>query len=158
MALNYQSGGLIQDSNWPMPSFYFQVQIDEFPDALGFQKVTGLEAKTNFVSYSHGNSLQPYDYNIPGRTVFSDVTLEKGIFSGDTDLFQWWKNNLIEAKPSKVQIFLLNEDGDSEMSWVLDNAIPVQITFGELDSQKKGGPAIEKLVMKYSNLEIISLY
>ena len=53
MALNYQSGGLIQDSNWPMPAFYFQVKIDGISGALGFQKVSGLEAKTNFVAYSH---------------------------------------------------------------------------------------------------------
>ena len=98
--------------NYPLPAFYFQVKIDGISGALGFQKVSGLEAKTNFVSYSHGNTKQSYDYNIAGRTVYTDATLEKGVFSGDTDLFEWWKNNLSTAVKRNVQIDLLNEDGN----------------------------------------------
>ena len=64
-------------SNYPLPAFYFQVRIDGISGALGFQKVSGLEAKTNFISYSHGNTKQSYDYNIAGRTVYTDATLEK---------------------------------------------------------------------------------
>ena len=142
--------------NYPLPAFYFQVKIDGISGALGFQKVSGLEAKTNFVSYSHGNTKQSYDYNIAGRTVYTDATLEKVVFSGDTDLFRWWKNNLSTAVKRNVQIDLLNEDGDVEISWKLEDAVPLQMTFAELDSQKKGGPAIEKLVVKYNSLEIIS--
>ena len=144
-------------SNYPLPAFYFQVRIDGISGALGFQKVSGLEAKTNFISYSHGNTKQSYDYNIAGRTVYTDATLEKGVFSGDTDLFKWWKNNLSTAVKRNVQIDLLNENGDAEISWKLEDAVPLQMTFAELDSQKKGGPAIEKLVVKYNSLEIISL-
>ena len=158
MALNYQSGGLIQDSNWPMPAFYFQVKIDGISGALGFQKVSGLEAKTNFVAYSHGNTKQSHDYNIAGRTVYTDATFEKGVFSGDTDLFEWWRNNLSTAVKRNVQIDLLNADGDAEITWKLENAVPVQMTFSELDSQKTWGPAIEKLVVKYNSFEIISLF
>ena len=143
-------------SNYPLPAFYFQVRIDGISGALGFQKVSGLEAKTNFVSYSHGNTKQSYDYNIAGRTVYTDATLEKGVFSGETDLFKWWKNNLSTAVKRNVQIDLLNENGDAEISWKLEDAVPLQMTFAELDSQKKGGPAIEKLVVKYNSLEIIS--
>ena len=143
-------------SNYPLPAFFFQVRIDGISGALGFQKVSGLEAKTNFVSYSHGNTKQSYDYNIAGRTVYTDATLEKGVFSGDTDLFEWWKNNLSTAVKRNVQIDLLNEDGNVEISWKLEDAVPLQMTFAELDSQKKGGPAIEKLVVKYNSLEIIS--
>ncbi len=143
-------------SNYPLPAFYFQVRIDGISGALGFQKVSGLEAKTNFISYSHGNTKQSYDYNIAGRTVYTDATLEKGVFSGDTDLFKWWKNNLSTAVKRNVQIDLLNENGDAEISWKLEDAVPLQMTFAELDSQKKGGPAIEKLVVKYNSLEIIS--
>ena len=144
-------------SNYPLPAFYFQVRIDGISGALGFQKVSGLEAKTNFISYSHGNTKQSYDYNIAGRTVYTDATLEKGVFSGETDLFKWWKNNLSTAVKRNVQIDLLNENGDAEISWKLEDAVPLQMTFAELDSQKKGGPAIEKLVVKYNSLEIISL-
>ena len=103
--------------NYPLPAFYFKVRIDGISGALGFQKVSGLEAKTNFVSYSHGNTKQSYDYNIAGRTVYTDATLEKGVFSGDIDLFEWWKNNLSTAVKRNVQIDLLNEDSDVAVSY-----------------------------------------
>ena len=145
---------------WPLPAFYFQVEIGQ--SVFQFQKVTGLEAKTNFLSYSHGNSKQNYDYNIAGRTVYGDVTMEKGVFSKDVRLFEWWKNNLIEAKPQTVLIKLgsmASEDGKTkfspEMSWSLSAAIPVQINFSEMDSQKKGAPAIEKLVIKFADMVVI---
>jgi phage tail-like protein len=145
---------------WPLPAFYFQVEIGQ--SVFQFQKVTGLEAKTNFIKYSHGNSKQNYDYNIAGRTVYGDVTMEKGVFSKDVRLFEWWKNNLIEAKPQTVLIKLgsmASEDGKTkfspEMSWSLSAAIPVQINFSEMDSQKKGAPAIEKLVIKFADMVVI---
>ena len=145
---------------WPLPAFYFQVEIGQ--SVFQFQKVTGLEAKTNFLTYSHGNSKQNYDYNIAGRTVYGDVTMEKGVFSKDVRLFEWWKNNLIEAKPQTVLIKLgsmASEDGKTkfspEMSWSLSAAIPVQINFSEMDSQKKGAPAIEKLVIKFADMVVI---
>ena len=145
---------------WPLPAFYFQVEIGQ--SVFQFQKVTGLEAKTNFLSYSHGNSKQNYDYNIAGRTVYGDVTMEKGVFSKDVRLFEWWEKNLIKAEPQNVLIKLgsmASEDGKTkfspEMSWSLSAAIPVQINFSEMDSQKKGAPAIEKLVIKFADMVVI---
>ena len=145
---------------WPLPAFYFQVEIGQ--SVFQFQKVTGLEAKTNFIKYSHGNSKQNYDYNIAGRTVYGDVTMEKGVFSKDVRLFEWWEKNLIKAEPQNVLIKLgsmASEDGKTkfspEMSWSLSAAIPVQINFSEMDSQKKGAPAIEKLVIKFADMVVI---
>ena len=67
------------------------------------------------------------------------------------------KKEVLDVKRN-VQIDLLNADGDAEISWKLENAVPVQMTFAELDSQKTGGAAIEKLVVKYNSFEIISLF
>ena len=40
-------------SNYPLPAFYFQVRIDGISGALGFQKVSGLEAKlTSFLTHT----------------------------------------------------------------------------------------------------------
>ena len=77
------------DLSYPLPMFHFKVEIENMQGHTSFQKVSGLEAKTNFVKYSHGNTKQSHDYNIPGRTVFTDVTLEKGIFVGDKALYEW---------------------------------------------------------------------
>ena len=88
--------------------------------------------------------------------------MEKGVFSKDVRLFKWWEKNLIKAEPQNVLIKLgsmASEDGKTkfspEMSWELSAAIPVQINFSEMDSQKKGSPAIEKLVIKFADMVVI---
>jgi len=117
------------DLSYPLPMFHFKVEIENMQGHTSFQKVSGLEAKTNFVKYSHGNTKQSHDYNIPGRTVFTDVTLEKGIFVGDKALYEWWKENLSVPSKKVVTIMLLNPSQDTAITWTLNDAMPVQITF-----------------------------
>jgi len=142
------------DLSYPLPMFHFKVEIENMQGHTSFQKVSGLEAKTNFVKYSHGNTKQSHDYNIPGRTVFTDVTLEKGIFVGDKALYDWWKENLSVPSKKAVTIMLLNPSQDTVITWTLNDAMPVQITFSELDSQKTGSPAIEKLILKCNTIDV----
>jgi|GEM_PF-133077 phage tail-like protein len=142
------------DLSYPLPMFHFKVEIENMQGHTSFQKVSGLEAKTNFVKYSHGNTKQSHDYNIPGRTVFTDVTLEKGIFVGDKALYEWWKENLSVPSKKVVTIMLLNPSQDTAITWTLNDAMPVQITFSELDSQKTGSPAIEKLILKCNTIDV----
>ena len=142
------------DLSYPLPMFHFKVEIENMQGHTSFQKVSGLEAKTNFVKYSHGNTKQSHDYNIPGRTVFTDVTLEKGIFVGDKALYEWWKENLSVPSKKAVTIMLLNPSQDTAITWTLNDAMPVQITFSELDSQKTGSPAIEKLILKCNTIDV----
>ncbi|MBF11375.1 MAG: hypothetical protein CMC63_04060, partial [Flavobacteriaceae bacterium] len=54
MALPTSGSGGEQDQFWPMPKFYFSVDIDDLTD-LGFLEVSGLEVEADNVSYRHGN-------------------------------------------------------------------------------------------------------
>ena len=50
MALPTAGTGAEQDQFWPMPKFYFSVDIGEFTD-LPFQEVSGLDVETEVIEY-----------------------------------------------------------------------------------------------------------
>ena len=56
MALPTAGTGAEQDQFWPLPKFYFSVDIGDMTD-LPFQEVSGLEVETEMIEYRHGNSL-----------------------------------------------------------------------------------------------------
>ena len=83
--------GEAQSSIWPLPVFHFEVKIGT--EKWSFQEVTGLESKIEVLEYRHGKSKQPGNMKMPGRISVSDVTLKKGVFTGDTKLFDWFKKD-----------------------------------------------------------------
>ena len=46
--------GEAQDKVWPLPKFYFQVQIAG--QEVAFQEVSGLDIEAQVIEYRHGNS------------------------------------------------------------------------------------------------------
>ena len=44
-----------QDTNWPLPKFYFKVDFGGDSDSA-FQEVSGLDTETQIIEYRHGNS------------------------------------------------------------------------------------------------------
>ncbi|NQW28238.1 MAG: phage tail protein [Flammeovirgaceae bacterium] len=157
-SLNYT--GSTQNSNYPLPAYYFQVSIPSMWSLpWGFEKVSGLEVKTNVVKYAHGNINQPYNYNIMGRSEYSDITFERGVFAGNGDLYDWWYKNLSTPSPRQIIISLGSNDMGGfftpEVTWTLVDAMPVQLTFTELDAKNSSTPSVEKLVVCYRDMSIL---
>jgi len=69
--------GSVQDDYWPLPKFYFSVDIGDFTD-LPFQEVSGLDISTEAIEYRHSNSRNG-TINMPSMVKYSDVTLKKGV-------------------------------------------------------------------------------
>ena len=81
MALPTAGTGAEQDQFWPLPKFYFSVDIgEEFTD-LPFQEVSGLDVETEVIEYRHGNSPSHSTIKMPGMMKFGDITLKKGVFA-----------------------------------------------------------------------------
>lgn len=73
--------GKDQDNVWPLPKFYFKVEVDGLDAA--FQEVSGLEAEAQVIEYRHSNSKEFSTIKMPGIKKYSDVTLKKrGICQG----------------------------------------------------------------------------
>ncbi|MCC8186752.1 MAG: phage tail protein [Bacteroides sp.] len=144
--------GKDQDNVWPLPKFYFKVEVDGLDAA--FQEVSGLEAEAQVIEYRHSNSKEFSTIKMPGIKKYSDVTLKKGVFVKDNKFFDWFSKiemNLIERKP--VTISLLNEKGDPTMVWTLANAWPTKITGVDLKSDGNEA-AVETLVLAHEGLKI----
>ncbi|HAS36266.1 MAG TPA: phage tail protein [Flavobacteriales bacterium] len=145
--------GSYQDWNWPLPKFHFVVT---FP-GLGvwwFQEVSGLETEVDIIEYRHGRSKQLAPMKRPGMPKVSDVTLKKGVFTGDTLSYMLFaKANTKDFEKNDVTISLLNEYHMPEVIWTLTKAFPKKIESTNLNSQTSE-IAIESMVLSYEELVI----
>jgi len=153
MAVPTAGDGTAQDQFWPLPKFYFSVDLGEFTD-MAFQEVSGLDVETEVIEYRHGNSPSHGTIKMPGLMKYADITLKKGMFATDntfSDLMN--KISLNTYTRLTVVIRLLDETGQAQMTWTLTNAFPKQITPTDLNSQSSEA-AIETMVLAHEGLTI----
>ncbi len=153
MASPTPGSGEDQDQYWPLPKFYFSVDIGDFTD-LSFQEISGLDISTESVEYRHGNSPNG-SINMPSMIKYGDVTLKKGVFTSDNQFYDWVNSvKLNTFKRFTVVIRLLNQNGEPETTWELKNAFPIQVTPTDLNSTASEA-AIESIVFSHEGLKII---
>ena len=142
-----------QDTNWPLPKFYFTVDWGSQTD-LAFQEVSGLDTETQPIEYRHGNSPVFSTINMPGIQKFTSITMKKGVFATDNSFWDWYsqiKMNTIERQD--VVIKLLDEGGNPTMTWTLKNAWPTKISGTDLKSDGNE-VAIESIEISHEGLTI----
>ena len=146
-------GSAQSQATWPLVRFQFRVVYDNME--FIFQEVKGLSAETQVIEYRHNNSKVFDTIKMPGIQKLGNVTLKKGIFKGDDDL---WKNfNAIKntAKKTTVVISLLDESNAVAMSWNLSNAFPTKITATDMKADSNE-VAIETMEIAHEGLTISS--
>jgi phage tail-like protein len=142
-----------QGNVWPLPKFYFSVQLGDDKDVT-FQEVTGLQTETKPIEYRQGNSPIFAPVKMPGLSSVGNVTMKKGIFAKDAKFFTWYseiKMNLIKRRT--VVINLLDEKGDPKVTWTLNNAWPTKITGTDLKSDGNE-VAVESIEIVFETLVI----
>lgn len=147
--------GEVQDNVWPLPKFYFSVQLGD-DTTVSFQEVDGLDSETQIIEYRHGNSPVFYPIKMPGLGKVSNVTMRKGIFVNDSKFWDWYneiKMNTIARRT--VIISLLDETGTPKRTWTLNNAWPTKITGTDLKSEGNE-VAIESIEVAYETLTVAS--
>ena len=145
--------GEVQDNVWPMPAFYFKVEIDGLGE-IAFKEVSGLNLEAQMIEYRHGNSPEFSTIKMPGIKKYGDVELKKGVFVKDNKFFDWFnmiKLNTIERKG--VVISLLNEAGEPTMVWKLKNAWPSKVSGASLKSDGNEA-AVESITLVHEGLTI----
>jgi len=144
--------GDTQNNIWPLPKFYFSVQIGD--KTVSFQEVSGLDSESRPIEYRHGDSPSFYPIKMPGLGKVGNVTMRKGIFVNDTALWEWFnqiKQNTIARQT--VVINLLDETAAPKMVWTLNNAWPTKITGTDLKSEGNE-VAVESVEIAYETLVI----
>ena len=136
---------------WPIPTFHFSVKIGD--SELACQEVSGLDTEYDVVEYRNGNSPAFSVNKMPGLKKTSDITIKKGMFKGDSKLFDYFievQMNLIERKT--VTISLIDSDHKTPLFvWTLTNAFPKKITGASLNA-KTSEAAIEEIVLAHEGL------
>nr|MCR5326448.1 phage tail protein [Bacteroidales bacterium] len=78
----------VETKSWPLPSFYFKVSISNVGD-ISCSEVSGLETEYEEITYRAGDSPEFTKIKMPGLRKAGDLTLKKGIYKGDTALWDW---------------------------------------------------------------------
>ena len=137
-------------ANYPLPKFHFQV--DWGGTSISFTEVTGLEVETQVIEYRGGASPEYHKTKMPGMQQFGNITLKRGIFSGDNEFYDWWNTvqlNTIERRD--ITITLLNENHEPTVVWKVKNAWPTKVTSTDL-SADGNEVAIETLEIAHEGL------
>lgn len=145
--------GEAQDTDWPLPKFYFMIDWGTTKN-IPFQEVNGLDIEAKPIDYRHGNSPVFSKISMPGMVKNSNVKLKKGVFSKDSNFWDWYlkiKNNTIERQ--NIVIKLLDEGGNPTMTWTLSNAWPIKITSTDLNADGSE-VAIENMEIAHEGLTI----
>ena len=146
-----ETGGK-QDQFWPLPKFYFSVDIDDLTD-LPFLEVSGLEIEADNISYRHGNDPSWGTIQMPGIKKSGNLILKKGAFAKD-DIYQSLisKIALNTYKRMTIVIRLLDETTQPRMTWQIKNAFPLKYTSTDMNSESSVS-SIETIEFSHQGIE-----
>lgn len=152
MALPTAGPGGEQDQFWPMPKFYFSVDIDDLTD-LPFLEVSGLEVEADNISYRHGNDPSFGTIQMPGVKKSGNLILKKGVFANE-DLYQSLisKIALNTYKRMTVVIRLLDENAEPRITWQINNAFPLKYSSTDMNSESSEA-AIESIEFSHQGIQ-----
>ncbi|WP_158800359.1 phage tail protein [Pedobacter sp. L105] len=141
-------------TTWPLVKFQFSVKIGS--DEFLFQEVSGLSSETQVIEYRVGNSAVYSTVKMPGIKKFGNVTLKKGMFKGDSKLWEMYnkiKMNTFERQT--VVISLLDEANGVAMTWNLINAFPVKMSIVDLKADANEA-AVETMELAHEGFNLAS--
>ena len=136
---------------WPLPEFYFSVELGSV-GKISFKEASGLDSEYDVIEYRAGDSPVFTKQKMPGLRKSGDITLKKGIFQGDSKLWDWInqvKMNII--KREAVVISLLDQEGSAVHTWTLTNAWPKKISVEGFKSDGNN-VAMETLVLAHEGV------
>jgi len=142
------------DAAWPTPKFSFVIDIPGVAMNVKFQEVSGLDVEAQPIEYRRGTSPNFSTIKMPGIRKSGNVTLKRGVFRQDNDFLAWFetiKRNT--AKRSTITIRLLDESGNTTMTWTLASAWPQKISSTDLKASGNE-VAIESIEIAHEGLTI----
>ncbi|HWE04960.1 MAG TPA: phage tail protein [Tepidisphaeraceae bacterium] len=143
------------------PYVQFNFQVDLSTDGMdpaswsgGFQEVTGLSMEVQMSEYRTGVEKLNGVLKIPGMVKSDNVTLKRGIM-GMLPLYNWINQirlgDQTQLRPYAI-ITLMSEDHTTAvMTWKLQNARIVKLTYGPLNA-KGTDVAMEEAVIAHEGL------
>lgn len=153
------TGGAGAYNEWPLSKFAFEISIGGFTGSVSFQGMDGLGATIATMKFRDGNSTKFYEQSRPTLTSYDPVTLKKGMFSGDTDLFDWFTNVsqgslFSDMRTVTISLSELTGGGQTHMfTWTLEKAFVTKFTPSNLDGEADD-LAIEEVELTYQSFSM----
>jgi phage tail-like protein len=139
-------------ANYPLPKFHFRVEWGG--SKIGFSEVTGLNIENELIEYRDGSSPEYHKIKMPGLQKYGNITLKRGMFTGDNEFFQWLNTvSLAKIDRRDVTISLLNENHEPVYLWRVKNAFPTKVTAPDLKSDANE-VAVESVEIAHEGLVI----
>jgi phage tail-like protein len=141
-------------AEYPLPKFHFEVEWGGAK--IGFTEVTGLDKQIEVIEYREGSSWTFSKVKMPGLQKYSNITLKRGTFSGQTDFYDWVKSvdALGNTQRRDITIKLLNEAHQPVFTWKALKAFPVKVQASDLKSDGNE-VAIETLEIAHEGLSLV---
>jgi phage tail-like protein len=118
-------------ASYPLPTYRFIVSVGS--EDIPFNNVSGLNVAYEKIEYKDGLGSW---FKMPGQHQAVEITLKKGVFPGDSRLYDWIAQiaeNKLEKKD--LTISLTDQSGTAPlMTWTVDNAFPTSMTAPSLDA------------------------
>ena len=141
-------------ADYPLPKFHFQVEWGG--TKIGFTEVTGLDMQIEAIEYREGSSPVYSKTKMPGLHKFSNITLKRGTFAGDSDFYKWINTiQLNKAERRDIIIKLLNEEHNPIFTWKAVNAFPIKVQASDLKSDGNE-VAIETIEIAHEGLSLVT--
>lgn len=153
--LKLTANAVVTANPWPQPKFRFEVEytVNGKTSRFNVQDVAGLDV--NEPEYRAENKAKNAPPNVPGWFGRGDITLKKGVFTGDNAFFEWYRQIADAMADGKrpvrgtVVINLLDEKGSPTMSWTLTNAFPKKI-----QGVNQATGSVETIIITHEGLTI----
>lgn len=110
----------------------FSLEVTEAGDAYSegalayLNEVSGLDATYDVIEYRAGDDSRLSPHKFPGLMKYGDITLKRGVTTGDNRFFQWVTGSLNGGEAQKIKkltITLWSNDGQTPVAiWKVDNA------------------------------------
>lgn len=149
--------GSKQDATWPVPKFYFSVQLGSQDNTVSFQEVSGISMEMDTEEITEGGN-NSFKHRIPTSVKHSNLILKRGMVPNNSELAAWCMDALSgnltnQIEPKTIIISLLNENGLPVMVWKFVNAWPVKWAVADLNSMNNE-MLIESLEFAYGYFEV----
>lgn len=140
-------------ANYPLPKFHFVVEWGG--NRIGFTEVTGLDKQIEVIEYREGASKTYSKTKMPGLQKYSNITLKRGTFEGDTEYYDWLETiNMNTVERRDIVIKLLNEKHEPVLTWKALNAFPLKVQPSDLKSDANEA-SIETIEIAHEGLSLV---
>ncbi len=142
-----------------LTGFYFSVRIAGGSSAndAAFQEASGLGKEMQTEDIVSGGENR-FKYRLPNGVSYQNLVLKRGIVVEYSPLVEWCQNTLDggTGKPiqlKNISLMLLNQAGQTCMSWSFVNAYPLKWMMSDLKSQESS-VLIETIEFAYQYFDL----